>query len=139
MLNKNEFNLQLDNIETRAIANFTAALIKAFEMLSQFKADGLGSQCNQAIMLVSDGVPFTFQDIFEEYNWQEKPEIPVRMFTYLVGREVADVDKIKWMACENMGKCKRRSSMPTLMKSGISLFDSLFRILRPFEHICRSS
>lgn len=47
MLNKNEFNLQLDDIETKAIANFSAALIKAFEMLSQFKADGLGAQCNQ--------------------------------------------------------------------------------------------
>lgn len=103
MLNVGEFKLHLENIETKANANFSAALTKAFEMLQQFKSEGYGAQCNQAIMLVSDGVPFFHKEVFETFNWQEKPYIPVRMFTYLIGKEVADVEKVKWMACENLG------------------------------------
>lgn len=62
-----------------------------------------GASCNQNIMLISDGVPYSFDDIFELYNWQDKPYMPVRIFTYLIGREVADVTDIKKMACDNQG------------------------------------
>lgn len=80
-------------------------------------------------MLVSDGVPFTFSDIFEEYNWQDKPEIPVRMFTYLVGREVADVDKIKWMACENLGYYVHLSTFAEVREDVINFIQVLARPL----------
>ena len=54
-------------------------------------------------MLVSDGVPYDFHDIFETYNSQNNSFKPVRIFTYLIGKEVADVKKIKEMACSNQG------------------------------------
>ena len=51
-------------------------------------------------MLVTDGVPYTYETIFQEYN---QPHKPVRVFTYLIGREISDLEAAKWMACENKG------------------------------------
>ena len=51
-------------------------------------------------MLVTDGVPYTYENIFQEYN---QPHKPVRVFTYLIGREISDLEAAKWMACENKG------------------------------------
>ena len=28
--------------------------------------------CNRAIMIITDGAPETFEDIFQKYNWPEK-------------------------------------------------------------------
>ena len=60
----------------------------------------IGAEANQAIMLVTDGVPYTYETIFQEYN---QPHKPVRVFTYLIGREISDLDAARWMACENKG------------------------------------
>jgi voltage-dependent calcium channel alpha-2/delta-3 len=91
----------LVSIETNELANFSAAMTRAFEALSDYRH--VGANCNQAIMLISDGLPISVDDVFETYNWREKPNIPVRVFTYLIGREVPDVKNIKDMACNNRG------------------------------------
>uniref|UniRef100_A0A1A9WG46 VWFA domain-containing protein n=1 Tax=Glossina brevipalpis TaxID=37001 RepID=A0A1A9WG46_9MUSC len=101
--NVRELKEGIESVKTASIANFSAALTKAFEVLEQYKSDQKGSQCNQAIMIVSDGAPFSYEEIFEQYNWRELPYKPVRVFTYLIGKEVADVKDIKWMACANQG------------------------------------
>lgn len=98
--NVREFKENLSKLETLNIANFTAALKQAFEMLQHYNKSRLGSQCNQAIMLVTDGAPYTYEEIFRHYNW---PNIPVRVFTYLIGREVTDTREVNWMACANRG------------------------------------
>lgn len=59
-----------------------------------------GSQCNQAIMLVTDGAPSGYREIFEKYNWPHKP---VRVFSYVIGREIIDTAATNWMACANKG------------------------------------
>ena len=46
-------------MQTEEIANFTSALTVAFELLHESKLDPeLGANCNQAIMIVTDGVPY---------------------------------------------------------------------------------
>lgn len=88
-------------IPTAGIANFSNALITAFEVLKKYQnTEKLGSQCNQAIMLITDGSPSDFDEIFRFYN---HPNGPVRVFTYLIGREAGDVSNTKMMACRNRG------------------------------------
>lgn len=88
-------------IPTSGIANFSQALVTAFEVLRNYQdSDQFGSQCNQAIMLITDGSPSDFEDIFNRYNY---PNAPLRVFTYLIGREAGDVTHTKMMACHNRG------------------------------------
>ncbi|KAF5291746.1 hypothetical protein FQA39_LY14234 [Lamprigera yunnana] len=91
------------DFKTEQIANFSLALTTAFKLLQNYRDNKLGAQCNQAIMLITDGVQYNYKEIFKEYNWQNLPFMPVRVFTYLIGREISDVREVKWMACANQG------------------------------------
>lgn len=101
--NIRSLNAGMENIETEKIANYSAALISAFEILQNYRNMDRGSGCNQAIMLVSDGVPHDFNDTFRQYNWPNETYRYVRLFTYLIGSEVPDFKTIKEMACINQG------------------------------------
>jgi len=37
-----------------------------------------GAQCNRAIMIITDGAPDTYEDIFDKYNWPYKDVSPLR-------------------------------------------------------------
>ncbi|RZB94401.1 voltage-dependent calcium channel subunit alpha-2/delta-3-like, partial [Asbolus verrucosus] len=93
----------MTSFKTEQIANFSLALVTAFELLETYRLLEKGANCNQAIMLVTDGVQYNYKEIFEKYNWQNLPFVNVRVFTYLIGREVSDVREVKWMACANRG------------------------------------
>lgn len=55
--------------------------------------------CNQAIMLITDGAPETYEPLFKEYNADKS----VRIFTYVIGRDVTQIKEVNWMACNNKG------------------------------------
>ncbi|KAI4455354.1 voltage-dependent calcium channel subunit alpha-2/delta-related [Holotrichia oblita] len=93
----------MSTFRTEQIANFSLALTTAFQLLQNYRENASGAQCNQAIMLITDGVQYNYKEIFEKYNWQNRPFMPVRVFTYLIGSEVSDVREVKWMACANQG------------------------------------
>ncbi|XP_053957095.1 voltage-dependent calcium channel subunit alpha-2/delta-3 isoform X3 [Anastrepha ludens] len=124
----------VDSIKIANIANFTAALTKAFEVLEQFRTELRGAQCNQAIMIVSDGAPFTYEDVFEQYNWRDLPFKPVRVFTYLIGKEVADVKDIKWMACANQGYYVHLSDMAEVREMVLNYIPVMARPLVLGKH-----
>ncbi|XP_017890137.1 voltage-dependent calcium channel subunit alpha-2/delta-3 isoform X2 [Ceratina calcarata] len=109
LANVRELKRAIMNLDTERIANFSLALTTAFELLENYRIEKEGARCNQAIMLITDGVPYNYKEIFETYNWRDnleepyKADMPVRIFTYLIGREVNDVKEVQWMACANRG------------------------------------
>lgn len=89
------------SMPTAGIANFTHALMAGFELLQAYnRTNDQGSQCNQAIMLITDGSQSAHMEVFNRYNY---PGSPVRMFTYVIGREVGDIRPLHKMACSNRG------------------------------------
>lgn len=103
LANIRDFKMGMEALEKpRNISEFPGALNEAFRLLEQVRMDKGGSSCNQAIMLITDGAPENFKEIFERWNWGEFPRLPVRVFTYLIGAE-ADLREMQWMACANMG------------------------------------
>ncbi|XP_054277448.1 voltage-dependent calcium channel subunit alpha-2/delta-3-like isoform X1 [Macrosteles quadrilineatus] len=98
--NRRELKSGLDNVKSENIANFTGAFVTAFEILHKYNRTSQGCQCNQAIMLVTDGPSNGFQDVFKQYNW---PHMPVRVFTYLVGSDASNAKEMHWIACNNKG------------------------------------
>lgn len=71
-----------------------------FHFFFQYNRTGQGCQCNQAIMIITDGAPSSYKDIFKVYNF---PHRPVRIFTYLVGKDTSSASELHWMACANKG------------------------------------
>lgn len=102
MGNIRELKFGLNDLRVHGMANFSTALTGSFELLQQFRENKSGANCNQAIMIISDGAPFLYTEIFQEYNWNTE-FMPVRIFTYVIGKEVSDVEEMKYMACKNRG------------------------------------
>ncbi|XP_070573323.1 voltage-dependent calcium channel subunit alpha-2/delta-3-like isoform X4 [Ptychodera flava] len=97
--NKNRVQQNLDNIRPQNIANIQNALEKAFELLEKFNTNDKGAGCNQAIMLITDGATDEYESVFAKYNADKH----VRLFTYVIGREVDYSEKVRGMACKNKG------------------------------------
>uniref|UniRef100_A0A8C2ZDR2 Calcium voltage-gated channel auxiliary subunit alpha2delta 4 n=1 Tax=Cyclopterus lumpus TaxID=8103 RepID=A0A8C2ZDR2_CYCLU len=85
---------------------------------------GQGSLCNQAIMLITDGAMEDFQSVFEEFNW---PERRVRVFTYLIGREMTFAENVKWIACNNKGYYTHVSTLADVQENVMEYLHVLSR------------
>ncbi|XP_076167136.1 voltage-dependent calcium channel subunit stolid isoform X2 [Ptiloglossa arizonensis] len=79
-------------------ANISAALATAFEILHRYNRTGQGSQCNQAIMLITADNAGLPTEVIKRYNW---PHMPVRIFTYLIGGDKSP--ELRNTACANKG------------------------------------
>ncbi|XP_062707159.1 voltage-dependent calcium channel subunit alpha-2/delta-4 isoform X3 [Aedes albopictus] len=98
--NIKEVKTAIQSVECENTANFSAALESAFELLRRYNQSSQGSQCNQAIMLITDGPSDTFADVIKHYN---HPHMPVRIFTYLIGTDKSSGKNLYQMACDNKG------------------------------------
>ncbi|KAG8005635.1 Voltage-dependent calcium channel subunit alpha-2/delta-4, partial [Nibea albiflora] len=66
------FKLLVDELHVKGEGRVKNAMKESFKILNEAAAQGQGSLCNQAIMLITDGAMEDFQDVFEEFNWPER-------------------------------------------------------------------
>uniref|UniRef100_S4RL35 Calcium voltage-gated channel auxiliary subunit alpha2delta 4 n=1 Tax=Petromyzon marinus TaxID=7757 RepID=S4RL35_PETMA len=134
--NREHFKQLLEDMHAQGVADLANALEEGFVILDQFNATGQGSSCNQALMVVTDGAVETFEEVFEKYN---SPDKKVRIFTYLIGRELAFANPIKWMACANKAHFTRIIVLKDTTNNVVCLiiyFVMLLKHTRPLCHFC---
>ncbi|XP_052465352.1 voltage-dependent calcium channel subunit alpha-2/delta-3 isoform X2 [Carassius gibelio] len=112
--NKDHFKEHLDKLFAKGIGLLGNALTEAFTILNEINQTGRGSSCSQAIMLITDGATEMYDNVFAKYNW---PERKVRIFPYLIGRESAFADNLKWMACANKGYFSQISTLADVQEN----------------------
>ncbi|KAM9328053.1 LOW QUALITY PROTEIN: voltage-dependent calcium channel subunit alpha-2/delta-4 [Pholidichthys leucotaenia] len=122
--NREHFKLLVDELHVRGEGKVKNAMKESFKILNEAAALGQGSLCNQAIMLITDGAMEDFQDVFEEFNW---PERRVRVFTYLIGREMTFAENVKWIACNNKGYYTHVSTLADVQENVMEYLHVLSR------------
>ncbi|XP_031169234.1 voltage-dependent calcium channel subunit alpha-2/delta-4 isoform X5 [Sander lucioperca] len=122
--NREHFKLLIEELHVKGEGKVKKAMKESFKILNEAAAQGQGSLCNQAIMLITDGAMEDFQDVFEEFNW---PERRVRVFTYLIGREVTFAENVKWIACNNKGYYTHVSTLADVQENVMEYLHVLSR------------
>ncbi|XP_056223466.1 voltage-dependent calcium channel subunit alpha-2/delta-4 isoform X2 [Seriola aureovittata] len=122
--NREHFKLLVEGLHVKGEGKVKKAMKESFKILNEAAALGQGSLCNQAIMLITDGAMEDFQDVFEEFNW---PERRVRVFTYLIGREMTFADNVKWIACNNKGYYTHISTLADVQENVMEYLHVLSR------------
>uniref|UniRef100_A0A4W6EG16 Calcium voltage-gated channel auxiliary subunit alpha2delta 4 n=1 Tax=Lates calcarifer TaxID=8187 RepID=A0A4W6EG16_LATCA len=122
--NREHFKLLVEELHVKGEGKVKNAMKESFKILNEAAALGQGSLCNQAIMLITDGAMEDFQDVFEEFNW---PERRVRVFTYLIGREMTFAENVKWIACNNKGYYTHISTLADVQENVMEYLHVLSR------------
>ncbi|XP_073400240.1 voltage-dependent calcium channel subunit alpha-2/delta-4 isoform X6 [Dendrobates tinctorius] len=122
--NREHFKQLVDELQAKGVGTVNKALIEAFKILKEFREAGQGGLCNQAIMLITDGAVEDYEQVFEKYNWPDKK---VRLFTYLIGREVTFAQNVKWIACSNKGYYTQISTLADVQENVMEYLHVLSR------------
>ncbi|MBN3304576.1 CA2D4 protein, partial [Amia calva] len=122
--NREHFKLLVEELQAKGMGKVKKGMKEAFRILNQFNQTGQGSLCNQAIMLISDGAMEDFKTVFEDYNW---PDRKIRVFTYLIGREVTFAENVKWIACNNKGYYTQISTLADVQENVMEYLHVLSR------------
>ncbi|XP_044255106.1 voltage-dependent calcium channel subunit alpha-2/delta-3-like [Tribolium madens] len=132
LVQANEENLRLlretlDNYNPDFQANIAVGLEKAFTLLAEFREKGIGSLCNQAIMLITEEAFFREdeQEFFNRSNWQYGT--PVRVFTYQLERSESDARLLEWIACSNKGYFVNISLMQEVREKALPYLNVMSR------------
>ncbi|OCT57831.1 voltage-dependent calcium channel subunit alpha-2/delta-4 isoform X2 [Xenopus laevis] len=122
--NREHFKQLVDELHAKGVGTVNKALIEAFKILKEFREAGQGGLCNQAIMLITDGAVEDYEAVFEKYNF---PDRKVRLFTYLIGREVTFSRNVKWIACNNKGYYTQISTLADVQENVMEYLHVLSR------------
>ncbi|XP_066248277.1 voltage-dependent calcium channel subunit alpha-2/delta-3 [Euwallacea similis] len=121
----------LGTIKQENIANLSSALSAGFDLLQKYNRSGQGCQCNQAIMLVTDGPPLDYDSVFNKYNFPHKP---VRVFTYLMGSDSGAASQLHRMACSNRGFYSRIENYESIRSRVLHYIEVLARPMVMYQN-----
>ncbi|XP_051543839.1 voltage-dependent calcium channel subunit alpha-2/delta-4 isoform X2 [Myxocyprinus asiaticus] len=122
--NREHFKLLVEGLQVKGEGKVKKAMKESFKILNEAAAEERGSLCNQAIMLITDGAMEDFQQVFEDFNW---PDRRVRVFTYLIGRELTFANNVKWIACNNKGYYTHISTLADVQENVMEYLHVLSR------------
>uniref|UniRef100_A0A8C5AAA0 VWFA domain-containing protein n=1 Tax=Gadus morhua TaxID=8049 RepID=A0A8C5AAA0_GADMO len=122
--NREHFKTLVDGLHVKGEAKINKAMKEAFKVLNLTRSLGQGSMCNQAIMLITDGAMEDYEEVFKEFNW---PDRRVRVFTYLIGREMTFAQNTKWIACNNKGYYTHISTLADVQENVMEYLHVLSR------------
>ncbi|XP_061696598.1 voltage-dependent calcium channel subunit alpha-2/delta-4-like isoform X1 [Syngnathoides biaculeatus] len=148
--NREHFKMLVEELHVKGEAKIKNAMKESFKILNEARVSGQGSMCNQAIMLITDGAMEDFRSVFEEFNWpdrrvtrQKRPRssrrpgqtstpvllalLQVRVFTYLIGREMTFAQNTKWIACNNKGYYTHVSTLADVQENVMEYLHVLSR------------
>ncbi|KAK9400113.1 voltage-dependent calcium channel subunit alpha-2/delta-4-like [Crotalus adamanteus] len=118
------FKQLVHELQAKGVGKVNKALTESFKILREFRDAGQGGLCNQAIMLLTDGAMEDYEYVFEKFNW---PDRKVRVFTYLIGREVSFAQNVKWIACNNKGYYTQISTLADVQENVMEYLHVLSR------------
>ncbi|KAF0748659.1 voltage-dependent calcium channel subunit alpha-2/delta-3 [Aphis craccivora] len=117
-------------------ANYSKAFIEAFQLLSNNRNNNRCSEetCNQMIMLITDDDPNEeLFDVVQKYNRIDGNKttdvVPVRIFTYMMGRDTTTTPELERLACENRGSFAHVHSKDEVLESVLKYIAVLARPL----------
>ncbi|CAG9864364.1 unnamed protein product [Phyllotreta striolata] len=131
LVQANEENLRLLReaipvYEEEYVADLSLGINKAFDILENFRKTRSSANCNQAIMLITEGIDYYYdKDIFKRRNWDK--DYPVRIFTYQIGQDEGDAVEMEWIACNNMGWWGNMSVMGDIREKMIHYLNVMSR------------
>nr|CAI5832359.1 unnamed protein product [Callosobruchus analis] len=137
--NINVFKDAISALEPEGKTNLAQALEVAFDLLAKYRhkrgCEEDSSSCNQAIMVITDDVNGNLTDVVYKYN-RFGSNIPVRIFTYLIGKEVSNVAEGKWLSCANRGYFTHVQSLEQVTEAVLQYITVIARplVLQGEEH-----
>ncbi|CAG9855322.1 unnamed protein product [Phyllotreta striolata] len=128
------FKRSVEKLQPEGKTQVSQALEVAFKLLAKYremrKCSDENSNCNQAIMIITDGINEDITEIVQKYNHLHNgTNIPVRIFGYLVGKEVTNPPEMKDTCCENRGYYTPVSSLEQVSVSVIQYVNVIARPL----------
>lgn len=99
--NIRRFKIAARDLKVNNQSEMLAALGSTYDVLHAFRNSKRGTQCNQLIVVITDGAN---EEGIQKAILKMDPERRVRIFTFLVGREITEIMKTRDMACQNRGR-----------------------------------
>ncbi|KAG5870579.1 Voltage-dependent calcium channel subunit alpha-2/delta-3 [Gonioctena quinquepunctata] len=127
------FKRAISQLDPEGKTQLDQALQVAFELLANYRmkrnCSGHNSNCNQAIMILTDTINANMSDVIARYNHLNNgSNIPVRIFTYMIGKDATILEDSKQISCENRGYY---TSVKSLEQVTASVLQYISVIARP--------
>ncbi|CAK8684027.1 unnamed protein product [Clavelina lepadiformis] len=99
--NKRTVLEDISKIKPYGYADYNVTLHTVLDLLKKFRSQQGGSYCDFMLLIITDGAPENFDQIFGKYY--KDNDFQIRIFPYLVGYDKSSLSSLRQMACHNNG------------------------------------